>query len=409
VKQYLLAFIVLLPVVLLSCRQKSLFEEQKNSQWRGEHRDGIYHETGLLKEWPAEGPQLLWHFDGLGDGYSSAAIANRKIYITGLDDDDLVLFVLDLNGQLLKKAILGKEWTQTSPGPRSTICVNDGKLYIFSALGVLVCLDEETLTEVWSKDLFTEFDGKNADVGANESPLVVGDKIFMTPGGETHNVLALNKCTGDLIWSSAGEGTRSTYSSPQYIGDQSVPIVVNNTVQYIVAFHAETGEKLWSYPQTNQFENHPNTPLYSDGMIFSFTGYGGGSMMLRLKEGGRAVEQVWKHDVDNQMGGAIKIGDDIYVSGHRTRGWYCIDWKTGETKFKSDELGNGTIISADGMLYIYTDRGELALVKPNPEKFDVVSKCIITLGTNQHWAHLVIYDGVLYVRHGDTLMAYKIK
>ncbi|MDR0436674.1 MAG: PQQ-binding-like beta-propeller repeat protein [Bacteroidales bacterium] len=383
--------------------------ENITSQWRGDNRDGIYNETGLLKKWAADGPELLWFRDELGDGYSSPAIANGKIYVTGLYADDLVLSIFDLNGKLLTRRVVGKEWNGSYPGARSTINVNDGKLYIYSSLGQLHCLDEETLNLIWKKDILNDFDGKNLTWGMTESPLIVDDKVFITPGGKTYNFVALNKHTGELIWHSAGEGTLSAYCSPQYIGGYENPIVVTSVEKYIIAFNAETGEKLWSYPQTNRHDIHPNTPIYSDGTIFSTTGYGNGSMLLRLKTGGKSVEQIWNNNADNQMGGAVKIGDYVYTSGHRNRGFYCIDWRTGEIKYKENQISPSAIIAADGMLYVYSERGEMALVEPNPDRFELVSSFSVTLGTNQHWAHPVILDGVLYIRHGDVLMAYKVK
>ena len=384
---------------------------RKNSQWRGDNRDGVYNETGLLKQWPADGPQLLWKYEGIGDGFTSAAIANEKIYITGLTSDILILYVFDLkSGQLLRQKGVGRERDSQYPGPRSTVCVNDGKLYIYNALGMLYCLDEVTLNEVWRKHLFMDFDGKGIMWGVTESPLIVDDKIFMTPGGSQHNMVAMNKNTGALIWSSPGEGTPSSYCSPQFIADQSIPIVVTNTREHIVAFHADTGEKLWSFSQTNGQNIHPNTPLYSDGMIFSTTGYKGGSMLLRLKDGGKSAEQVWKNDeVDSQIGGAVKADDYFYASGHQNRYWFCIDRKTGETRYKVRDLAPCNVIYADGMLYCYSEKGTMHLVKPNSERFELVSSFKVTFGTDQHWAHPVIHEGVLYLRHGNALMAYSLK
>jgi outer membrane protein assembly factor BamB len=384
---------------------------RRNSQWRGDHRNGIYHETGLLKTWASGGPELLWKYEGLGDGYTSAAIANGRIYITGLTGDVLVLYVFDLkSGQLLRQKGVGRERDSKYPGPRSTVCVNDGKLYIYNALGMLYCLDEATLQEVWKKNLFKDFDGKNIMWGVTESPLIVDDKILMTPGGDQNNMVAMNKKTGELIWSSRGEGSLSSYCSPQLISGYSVPMVVTSTHEHIIALNADTGEKLWSFPQTNQHNIHPNTPIYSDGMVFSTTGYRGGSMLLRLIDGGKSVEQVWKNDeLDTQIGGAVKVGDYVYASGHQNRFWFCVDWKTGETKYKVQDIAPCNVIYADGMLYCYSERGTMNLVKPNPEKFELVGSFKVTLGTGQHWAHPVIHDGVMYLRHGDALMAYKVK
>ena len=412
-RKILFCIILSLPIII---------QAQKNSQWRGENRDGIYNETGLLKTWPADGPQLLWKFEGLGEGHTSVAIANEKIYITGMHGDKLILYIFDMNGRLTKEKEIGKEWNKNHNGTRSTVCVNDGKLYIFNALGILFCLDEATLNEVWKKDLLTDFDGKNIQFGITESPLIVGDKIFMTPGGVKNNMVALNKNTGALIWSSSGTGRQSTYCSPLYIGDQSVPMVVSyfegpkqegSRIQEntITAFNAETGDMLWSHPQLSQNDIHPNTPMYRDGMIFSITGYRGGAWMLRLKDGGKAIEQVWHNEeMDNQMGSAIKVGDYVYASGHQSgRYWFCVDWKTGKTIYKDNEIAPCNTIFADGLLYCYSEKGTMNLVKPNPEKYDLVSSFKVTLGTGPHWAHPVIHNGVMYLRHGDVLMAYKVK
>jgi outer membrane protein assembly factor BamB len=403
-------------MICLSCVKTT-----DNWQWRGQNRNGVYNETGLLKEWPVEGPELLWKFEGLGEGHTSVAIAGEKIYITGMHDDILILYVFDMTGNLLTEKEIGNEWNKSWNGTRSSVCINDGKLYVFNALGTLFCLDEATLDEIWKKDLLTEFDGRNLMFGMTENPLIVGEKIFMTPGGEKNNMIALNKNTGALIWSSPGKGLPSSYSSPLYIGDQSIPIVVtwvSSTIEKpgkiydneLVAFNAETGELLWSLTLPSQNDINPNTPLYIDGMILSVTGYKGGAWLHRLKDGGKSVELVWKNDeMDNQMGGVIKIGDFLYAGGHMNNFWFCVDWKTGETKYKVQDIGRSNIIAADGMLFCYNEKGVMFLVKPNPEKVEIVGNFNVTLGTNQHWAHPVIHEGMLYIRHGDTVMAYKIK
>ena len=420
-KKYLFFIAVLFSVILPTCKQKNVAPATPDWQWRGKNRDGIYHETGLLQKWPAEGPELLWYFEGLGDGYTSVAIANEKLYVTGRDDDNLVLFVFDLNGRLFAKKIIGKEWDTNFEGPRCSVVVDDGKLYIGNSLGQLFCLDESTLAEIWKKDGLSDFDGRNIMFGMTENPLIVGDKIFMTPGGEKNNMVALNKHTGELIWTSPGNGQLPAYCSPLYIGDQQIPLVVTwlastqraergipNNNEF-AAFHAETGELVWAITLPSDNTINPNTPLYDNGLILASTGYGGGSWLLLLKDGGRAVEQVWHNRADNQHHGSVKVGDYLYTTGHANRGFYCIDWKTGETKYRKEEQSLSAMVFADGMLYCYDDRGGMSLIKPNPNEFESAGKFEITLGTNQHWAHPVVYQGVLYIRHGDALMAYKVK
>lgn len=396
-------------IAFLSLASLTLFA-QENIQWRGTDRTGFYNETGLLKSWPTEGPALLWNYDGLGEGHSSSAIASDKIYLTGMTDGKGYLYVFDLKGKLLNKKEYGPEWNESYNGPRGTITLNEGKLYLMSGLGDLYCFDVTSLNVIWKKNILKEYKASNITWGINEAPLIIGDKVIATPGGKEHNVVALNKNTGALIWSSTGEGDAAAYCSPLFIKDQQVPLIVTMTANHIIGIDANTGKKLWSHENTNRYSIHANTPVYGDNMILCTSGYGAGSTMLRLKNGGKSIEQAWfSKEMDSRIGAMVKVGDYVYGSGDNNRYWFCTNWKTGEIKYKEKGLAMGNIIAGDGMLYCYTDRGDMILVKANPEKFEIVSRFQITKGTEQHWAHPVIYKGVLYVRHGDSLMAYKIK
>ncbi|KAA6348252.1 Outer membrane protein assembly factor BamB [termite gut metagenome] len=397
--------IILLSLLLLST---GAIQAQDVIQWRGD-RTGIYKETGLLKSWAADGPQMLWHYDGLGEGHSSVAISADKIYLTGMTEGRGYIYAFDLNGKLLSKKEYGGEWDESFNGTRGTITANEGKLYLISGRGDIICFDESNLNVVWKKNIMTDFDSENIRWGICESPLIVGEKLIVTPGGKVHNIVALNKNTGALVWSCPGEGDLSAYCSPLYVGDQQVPLVVTMTAKHIVGVDANTGKKLWSYEQINRTDVHPNIPVYSDNMLLCTSGYGKGSVMLRLTNGGNSVEKVWNSpQLDSRIGAMVKVDDYAYGSGDANRFWFCVDWNTGELKYKENALPIGNVITADGMLYCYSDRGDFALVKVTPEKFDIVSRFPVTLGTDQHWAHPVIYKGVLYVRHGNTLMAYKI-
>lgn len=381
---------------------------QENIQWRGD-RTGIYKETGLLKSWPTDGPAMQWHYDGLGQGHSSVAIDSDKIYLTGMTDGTGSIYVFDMNGKLLNKKEYGPDWNTNYHGPRGTVTVNGGKIYLISGVGDLYCFDQNTLNVVWKKNILKEYNASNIEWGINEAPLIIGDKLIATPGGKQHNMVALNKNTGELIWSSPGEGDLSAYCSPLYISDQQVPIIVTMTANHIIGLDAETGKKLWSHENKNRHSVHANTPVYANNMILCTSGYGRGSTMLQLTDGGRNIREAWfSSELDNRIGAMVKVGDYVYGSGDSNRFWFCADWKTGEIKWKEKGLAMGNIIANDGMIYCYTDRGEMALARATPEKLDIVSKYSITMGTEQHWAHPVIYKGVMYVRHGDTLMAYKI-
>jgi len=396
---------------------KALNALQKKSaqdivEWRYD-RTGIYSkEKGLLKSWSAEGPELLWHYNGLGDGHSSVAIASGKIYVTGLIDGKGYLYIFDYNGKLLNKIMYGDEWTVNYVGTRATPIINEGKIYLCSGTGDLICMDENKLSVIWKRNIFEDFESENIRWGINESPLIIGEKIIATPGGKKHNIVALNKNTGELIWSSPGKGDLSAYCSPLYIGDQKTPLIVTITAENIIGLEASSGKMLWSHESKNINSIHSNTPVYANNRILC-TSVDKGCTMLQLSDGGRKAEIVWEIPVlDNMMGAMVKIGGYIYGSGsgYKERFWYCVDWETGEIMYKDPTFRTaGVTIAADDRIYCYTDRGEMALVDATPEKFEIVGRFPITMGTDQHWAHPVIYQGVLYVRHGDTLMAYKIK
>jgi len=397
--------------LILTCIALSLSAQNTNIQWRND-RTGVYHEKDLLKSWPLKGPELLWHYDKLDEGHSSVAIDADKIYVTGMTGDVGYLYVFDLNGKLLNKKTYGKEWNQNYNGSRGTVTINDGKIYIHSGIGDLVCMDQNTLNILWRKNLITDFGGENIRWGVTESPLIINDKVIFSIGGKLHNIVALNKNDGSLIWSSPGKGDLSSYCSPLYIANQQVPQIVTTMGKNIIGIEAATGKLLWSKKYESQRGINPNTPVY-DGkdMVLITNGYERGSIMLRFTNGGRSVEKVWENDdIKSKHGGIVKIGNYAYMGGDDRSGryWHCVDWNTGEVKYKDNTITVGVAIANNDMLYCYSEKGEMALVRATPEKFDIVSQFPITLGTDQHWAHPVIYQGVLYVRHGNTLMAYKI-
>lgn len=383
---------------------------QNASGWRGLKGDGVYPETGLLKEWPADGPEIIWHFEGLGEGHSSPAVANNLIYLSGMVERTGYIFALDFNGKLQWKVPYGEEFTESYPGARSSPVISGDLLYIYSGNGVLTCMDSKTGAVKWRKDAFNDFDGKNITWGVTETILIDGDVVYLTPGGKKNNVVALNRYNGNLIWSSPGKGDQSAYCTPLLVELPARKLLVTHTGDHIIGFDAEKGNMLWSYPQTNRYKVHANTPIYNDDGLFCFSGYGQGGVKLNLSEDGSSVEKVWfNEELDSRIGGMVVLDGFLYGSGDKGREWRCVDWKTGEEKYASTDLAKGVVIAADGMLYCYSERGELALVKATPDSFDIKSRTKVELGTAQHWSHPVIDNGRLYLRHGDALIAYKIK
>ena len=395
--------------VIIGLMMLSTGFSQEPTSWRGPTRDGIYPESGLLKQWPASGPEMLWSFEELGQGHSSAVVDNGFVYTTGMIDEKGFLFKFDLKGKLVYKKEYGAEFTESFYGTRGTPTIVGDKIYHLSGVGKFSCMDTESGSVIWSKDLFKDFDGKNIQWGMNETPVVDGDVVYVTPGGKKYNIVALDRHSGELIWSSPGKGELSAYCTPLLFVHNGRKMLATHTVSHLVAYDALTGKMLWSQHQPNKWSVHPNTPLYSDGMIFYLSGYGQGGGMLQLSSDGNSVSQKWTHKkMDSRIGGAVLVDGYVYGSGD-SRVWSSYNLKTGEEMYTSKEIGIGVVIYADGLLYCYSQRGELAMVKPDPSGFKVVSKTKVTMGSEQHWAHPSIYDGVLYLRHGKALIAYKVK
>jgi len=382
---------------------------QDHVQWRGDHRDGKYSETGLLEKWPENGPELLWHFEGLGDGHASAAVTVEKVYTSGNLGDLGYMFAFDHEGTLLWKSEIGKSWTESWNGTRTTPLIYMGKIYIMSAYGKLVCMDEGHGREIWSIDLMKKYQGRNIRWGITENLLIDDNRLYITLGGENANVIALNPESGDLIWKSTGNGEKSAYNSPAIFDFKDKRILATMTEHSILGIDASNGDLLWRYEHKNEWSVHPNTPLFHDGYLFCVSGYGKGSVLLRLSEDGNSISKVWENPtLDNQMGGVILLYGRLYGTGHKNRKLICLDWKTGEELFFTKTIQRGNTIFAAGMLYCYDERGDVSLVKPEANGFNVISSFEVPYGANQHWAHLVIHNKRLYVRHGDALMVYSI-
>ncbi|RPH33935.1 MAG: hypothetical protein EHM93_02895 [Bacteroidales bacterium] len=382
---------------------------QEMVQWRGANRDGIYNESSLMKQWPENGPKLLWHFDDLGDGHSSATVTVNAIYTSGMVGDKGVVYALDLNGKLLWKAEYGVEWNESWNGVRSTPLFYNDKLYVMSSFGKVVCLNAKTGGLIWTVDLFKDYDGVNIKWGVTENLLVDDNKLYCTPGGKTANIIALDPNSGKLIWKSTGNGEESAYCSPLIVKLASKKLLVTQTANSIIGLDASNGKYLWRFEHINTYAVHPNTPLYSNGNLFCFSGYGKGGVMLKIAEDGSSVSEVWRNtSIDNQMGGAVLLNGKIYGSGQKSRSWFCIDWASGKEIYSEKIAGNGNIIFADGMLYCYGDNGEVVLTQPIDSGFKRISSFKVPYGANQHWAHLVIRDKKLYVRHGTSLMVYSL-
>jgi len=393
--------------ILVSCSNK-----KEVSQWRGPERDGKYPQSGLLTQWPDEGPDIVWSYEGLGAGHGSVSFAEDQLFVLGMPDTIGVIYSFDMEGNLLWKKKYGLEWYANYTGPRSTPTIINGLLYFVSGQGVVFCMDTETGKVLWSVDMFEKFGAQETKWGIAESPLLDGDRIIITPGGTQHNIVALDRFTGDLIWTSKGNGEPSAYCSPILVHHNDTRLIITMTAESVLGVDADNGLTLWRIEHRQRNDIQANTPVYHDDRIFCVSedaDTADGHIMIELSEDGKSAELGWRNDERfNLMGGMIYHEGCIYSTGFRKKEWYCFDAGTGELNYISDQVSGGAIIFAEGLFYCYGTDGVLALVDADETGCKVISSFTVQLGTDQHWAHPVIHEGRLYVRHGNALVCYDI-
>ena len=384
----------------------------------GPNRDNRSAETGLLTEWPEGGPKLLWQVNGLGHGYSGVAVADGIVYATGDTDENLVITAFDLSGSILWTQDNGAPFTRAFPGSRATPTIVDGELYNISGNGDVVRMDAGTGQVAWTVNMMERFGGREVQWGIAESPLVYDSYVICSPGGEDVYMAALDRDTGETRWTCTGVGDEHSYVAPALVEYQGLRQIVTMTNAGAIGIHAGTGKLLWRFDREAPYGVNCDTPLFDDGHIYIFTTWNRGASKLRLDVDGDmcSVEEVWhRPEFDNEHGGVMLVDGYLYGhadGNHKRRHFACCDAETGEVAWTSDDLAgqaSSALTYAEGLLYIASDKGEIALVRPNPERLEIISQFQLPKGgIGPVWAYPVISDRRLYLRHGETLFVYDI-
>jgi outer membrane protein assembly factor BamB len=388
--------------------------------WRGPGRSGIYNEKGLMKSWPASGPAMLWEVTGIGKGYSSVTVTDDAIYITGSKGENDVLTAFTQDGKKKWEVEYGKMTSNvSSPEARCTPTYSNGKILVVSGQGDLVCITRDGKI-AWTVNYYQKYSAPVQRFGISESPLVVDNKVIATPGGNIASMVAFRIDNGNVIWETPPLNEGTQYTNPLLIESNGKKVIVTHTVTYIIGVNAADGKLLWKFnfasvnPDGQGGKNYIQTPLYRDGYIFAANGYKQTAAKIKINSDGSDPTLIWKNsEITPHVGGMVLIGNYIYSSTHDTNSkgrWICVDWTTGKTMWITDWYNKGSVISADGLLYIYEEKmGNLALVRPNSEKLDIISSFRVTKGDGPYWSHPVIDKGRLFVRHGDYMAVYSLK
>ena len=389
-------------------------------QFHGPNRDNKSADKGLLKTWPGGGPPRIWEATGIGEGYSTVAIAGKRIHTTGSINGDCVITVLDMDGKKVWTRKNGRAWGKSYPGTRSTPTITDGMLYHLSGIGSLVCLKADDGEVVWSVDIMRRFGGRNITWGLAESPLVFDDKVVCTPGGRV-SMAALDRRTGKVVWECKGIGDRPGYASPILVEYKGLRQIVTVMSESVVAVRASDGKLLWRYPHKVYADENITTPIFHEGfLIVSGCGRKGTtSLQLGVSGDNCSVRRHWHNrTLDNKQGGIVLVDGRIYgYAEHlgRSTPWVCIDFKSGRNIFQSAPVQssykyrNGCLTYADGMFYLYSDDGHMVLAKATDEGFVVTGRLELKdPGKRATWAHPVVCGGRLYIRYGDKLGVYNV-
>ncbi|MCX6914276.1 MAG: PQQ-like beta-propeller repeat protein [Verrucomicrobia bacterium] len=390
-------------------------------QWRGPQRNGISAETGLLAEWPKEGPKLVWQVKDIDSGYSTPSVVGDRLYLLsnqGLDNE----FVQALDtkgGKRVWSQRIGKvgnpDQQPNYPAARSTPTVDGEQLLAFGSDGDLACLERATGKVRWQKNVRKDYGGQPGIWAYSESPLVDGEAVICTPGGPDATLLALNKNTGELIWKCAlPGGEQAAYTSALVIEAGGVRQYVQMLQKGLVGIEAKTGRLLWRYDRTAK--GSPAvipTPVVDGDFIYSAAGRsGGGGVRSKVNGGTFETEQLYfSPKLPTSVGGVLKVGEYLY--GTSAGALLCLEFKTGNVKWDDRSIGAAALCYADGRLYLHGENGEVALLEATPEayrekgRFKPVDQP--DRGSSKAWAYPIIADGRLYIRDLGTLWCYDVK
>ena len=382
-------------------------------QWRGPQRDGVSTETGLADKWPSGGPPLLWRADGLGEGYGSVAVSDGTIYVQGTRSGRSVVFALDeADGGVRWERELGPRLRDgRGNGPRGTPTVAGDSLYVLTGMGELARVALADGRVRWQRNILDDFDQRNIGWGISESPLIEGDWVVVMPGGDGGAIAALDRETGETVWTSGGLTDRAGYSSLIAVdledGGEPLRAFAGFTARAGVGVRASDGALLWSYREPSNRTANVATPIYSNGLVFYTSAYGTGGGALRLRVNGDTVdsEEAWfESSLQNHHGGVVLYEGHLY--GFFGNALACVDFKTGEIVWRDRSVGKGSLTLADGKLFLVGERHVAGLAEATPVGYRERGRFELENHGERSWAHPVVSNGVLYIHNWGELLAY---
>jgi len=402
-------FFLFAAVLFLTCW---VFSASDWPQWQGPERTNLSLETGLLRQWPSEGPPKAWEISTLGEGYGTVSVVGERIYIQGTRGGSSVVFALNRSdGKEVWTKALGPSLQQDrGKGPRGTPTVDGERLFALSENGDLACLKAADGAVVWQRNILKDFNASNPKWLISESPLVDGDRLVVTPGGPGAGMVALDKTTGKTIWTSKDLSDPAAYSSCIVADIDGIRTYMTLTSQAGVGVRASDGKLMWRYEQVSNRTANITTPIFHNNRVFYTTDYGTGCAVLELKAVGDSVEArevYFNKDLRNHHGGVVL--KDGYLYGYSSTILTCMEFDTGKVMWRDRSVGKGSLTYADGHLYLVGEGQMVGLAEATPEGYKEKGRFKIADQGWPSWAHPVVIGGRLYVRNWGLLTAYDIK
>ena len=385
------------------------------SQFRGANRDNRSTETGLLSSWSDQGPPLAWTARGLGEGYSAVSVADGKVFTMGNTGGREMVTAIDLaTGRQVWATPTGGQAYENGQGngPRGTPAVADGRVYALGASGQLACMDAESGRVQWSGNILQEYNARNIGWGISESPLIDGDKVICTPGGQRATMVAINKNSGQAEWTAlVPSSPRAAYSSAIAIEVGGVRPYVNYTHSGAVGIRASDGNGMWGQNEGSNGTANCSAPIFHDDHVFVASGYNTGGALFRLtSSGGRTTSRTLysNRDMKNHHGGMVAVDGFLYGTDESIL--KCINLTTGQMAWQSRSVGKGAVTYADGHIYLRGENGSVALFEASQRGYSEKGQFRQPQRSGRPaWAHPVVAAGKLFLRDMDTLQAYDIK
>ena len=384
-------------------------------QWRGPDRAGISTETGLLEEWPPEGPEVNWQIEKLGHGYGTVVVEGDAIYVQGTRDGQSAVFRLRAgDGGEVWNRKLGPlyDHPDRGDGPRSVPTIHGDSLFVLNGMGEVARIAKESGEVIWQFNMLERFGSPNTRWGISESPLVVRDRVFVMPGGRDGAIAALSAADGSTIWRSSELGDVASYSSLILREIGGAEVLLGFTGEAGVGVRADDGKLLWRYerPSTQNAINI-TTPVLEDNLVFYTASYGVGGGALAITpegEGGsfRSEEAYFGTRLQNHHGGVVAHEGTLY--SFFGPALTAVDAKTGEVHWRARSVGKGSLVMADGKLFMLSERNKVGLALATPEGYEERGRFEIEKRGGPTWAHPVVANGAFYIRDQAFLTSYDV-